>query len=50
VTYFGHPLYYYAGDPKPKQHSGEGLKQFGAEWYAINTKGHAVDNDDDDDD
>jgi predicted lipoprotein with Yx(FWY)xxD motif len=49
VTYYGHPLYYYVADTKAKQDTGEGLDQFGAEWYAINTKGHAVDNDDGDD-
>ena len=35
VTYAGHPLYTYAGDAEPGDTSGEGLDQFGAEWYVI---------------
>src|SRR5207247_4049283 len=32
VTYHGHPLYYFAGDPNPGDSNGEGLKAFGVEW------------------
>ncbi|MEU9092355.1 hypothetical protein ACIOEW_29255 [Streptomyces sp. NPDC087901] len=42
VTYNGHPLYHYAGDTKPGQTNGQGLDQFGAEWYALNAKGKQV--------
>lgn len=42
VTYNGHPLYYYAGDTKPGQTNGQGLDQFGAEWYVLDTKGNKV--------
>lgn len=42
VTYQGHPLYFYQGDSKPGQANGEGLKQFGAEWYAVSAAGSKV--------
>ena len=42
VTYNGHPLYCYAADTKPGQTNGQGLNQFGAEWYVLNTKGDKV--------
>ncbi|MET8176660.1 COG4315 family predicted lipoprotein [Streptomyces clavifer] len=42
VTYNGHPLYYYAADTKPGQTNGQGLNQFGAEWYVLDTKGNKV--------
>ena len=35
VTYNGHPLYYYVGDRKPGDTTGQGLNQFGAEWYVL---------------
>src|ERR1700757_287860 len=35
ATYGGHPLYYYVGDRRAGQTTGEGLKQFGAEWYVL---------------
>ena len=35
VTYNGHPLYTYAGDSAPGQTSGQGLDDYGAEWYAL---------------
>ena len=42
VTYGGVPLYYYAGDGgKPDQTTGEGLEQFGAEWYLVAPKNAA---------
>jgi predicted lipoprotein with Yx(FWY)xxD motif len=42
VTYNGHPLYTYAGDAAPGDTTGEGLKQFGTEWYALSPKGSKV--------
>jgi predicted lipoprotein with Yx(FWY)xxD motif len=43
VTYAGHPLYYYVSDTEPGQLSGEGLDQFGAEWYAVAPSGKGID-------
>jgi predicted lipoprotein with Yx(FWY)xxD motif len=45
VTYAGHPLYTYAGDAKPGQSRGQGLDQFGAEWYVLAPSGHKIDSD-----
>jgi predicted lipoprotein with Yx(FWY)xxD motif len=42
VTYNGHPLYFYAGDSSPGQTTGQGLDQFGAEWYVLSAKGDKV--------
>ena len=42
VTYHGHPLYTYVGDGAPGQTSGEGLNQFGAEWYVLSPQGNKV--------
>jgi predicted lipoprotein with Yx(FWY)xxD motif len=42
VTYNGHPLYTYAADAAPGATAGEGLNQFGAEWYALSPKGNKV--------
>jgi predicted lipoprotein with Yx(FWY)xxD motif len=42
ATYNGHPLYTYAGDTTPGQTTGEGLNQFGAEWYAVSPRGTKV--------
>jgi len=44
VTYNGHPLYRYAGDSKPGDTTGQGLKQFGAEWYVLAASGDKIDN------
>jgi predicted lipoprotein with Yx(FWY)xxD motif len=44
VTYAGHPLYTYAGDSKPGDAQGQGLDQFGAEWYVLAPSGHKIDN------
>jgi predicted lipoprotein with Yx(FWY)xxD motif len=43
VTYNGHPLYTYAGDSAPGQTSGQGLDDFGAEWYTLSAGGEKVD-------
>lgn len=42
VTYGGHPLYYYSGDSQPHQTNGEGLDDFGAEWYLVSPGGTNV--------
>lgn len=42
VTYAGHPLYLFVGDKRPGDTAGEGLKNFGAEWYAVGANGHTV--------
>jgi predicted lipoprotein with Yx(FWY)xxD motif len=39
VTYNGKPLYYYAKDAAAGDTKGQGLKQFGAEWYLVSPKG-----------
>ena len=44
VSYDRHPLYYYVGDTKPGQTSGQGLNQFGAEWYVLAPSGNKIDN------
>jgi predicted lipoprotein with Yx(FWY)xxD motif len=44
VTYNGHPLYYYAGDQKAGDTTGQGLKQFGAAWYVLAATGNKIDN------
>jgi predicted lipoprotein with Yx(FWY)xxD motif len=43
VTYNGHPLYTYAGDSAPGETSGQGLDDFGAEWYTLSARGDKVD-------
>jgi predicted lipoprotein with Yx(FWY)xxD motif len=42
VTYYGHPLYYYIGDPKSGKTTGDGLKEFGAHWYVVSPAGKSV--------
>jgi predicted lipoprotein with Yx(FWY)xxD motif len=44
VTYNGHPLYYYAGDQKAGDTTGQGLDQFGAGWYVVTPAGSKIDN------
>jgi predicted lipoprotein with Yx(FWY)xxD motif len=45
VTVDGHPVYTYAGDRHPGDVTGQGLDQFGAEWYVLAPGGHKIDND-----
>jgi predicted lipoprotein with Yx(FWY)xxD motif len=45
LTYKGHPLYYFAGDAKPGDTTGQGLNQFGAKWYALTPGGGTIDTD-----
>ena len=42
VTYKGHPLYYYVGDPSSGDTSGQGIDSFGAPWYALSPSGSEV--------
>ena len=42
ATYGGHPLYLYEGDSAPSQINGEGLDDFGAEWYVLAPSGKKV--------
>jgi predicted lipoprotein with Yx(FWY)xxD motif len=46
VVYAGHPLYTFVGDKRAGQTSGEGLTNFGADWYAVAASGRKVDNGD----
>src|SRR4051794_29236285 len=45
VTYAGHPLYTYTGDGKAGDTTGQGLDQFGAEWYVLAPTGQKIDED-----
>lgn len=45
VSYNGHPLYTYAGDAKAGDTTGQGLDQFGAEWYVLDSRGDKIDSD-----
>ncbi|HLX19862.1 MAG TPA: hypothetical protein VKR23_06895 [Gaiellaceae bacterium] len=42
VLYAGHPLYTFVGDKAGGQTAGEGLNDFGAEWYAVAAGGQKV--------
>ena len=42
VTYAGHPLYTFVGDKRAGQTTGEGLSNFGADWYALAATGEKV--------
>jgi len=42
VTYKGHPLYYWAGDHKPGQTTGQGLNQFGGPWWVLSPAGKEI--------
>jgi predicted lipoprotein with Yx(FWY)xxD motif len=46
VMYAGHPLYTYVGDKKAGDVKGQGLDQFGAEWYVVAPNGRKIDDDD----
>ena len=39
VAYNGHPLYYYRADTARGDAYGEGIDQFGGEWYALTPAG-----------
>ena len=42
VTYNGHPLYLFAGDQKRGDTAGQGVDEFGAEWYVLSPAGTQV--------
>src|SRR4051795_1034515 len=42
VTYKGLPLYLFAGDSKPGDTNGQGVKAFGAAWLALSATGRAI--------
>jgi predicted lipoprotein with Yx(FWY)xxD motif len=42
VTYAGQPLYTFVGDERAGETAGEGLDDFGAEWYAVAAGGGKV--------
>jgi predicted lipoprotein with Yx(FWY)xxD motif len=44
IAYNGHPLYYYVGDAKRGDTTGQGLNQFGAPWYVVSPSGSKIDN------
>jgi predicted lipoprotein with Yx(FWY)xxD motif len=41
VTYYGHPLYYYAGDTTAGTTHGQGLTSFGGRWWVVGKNGKA---------
>jgi predicted lipoprotein with Yx(FWY)xxD motif len=45
ATYAGHPLYRFVQDVKPGQTTGQGLDQFGAEWYVVSPAGKKIEED-----
>ncbi len=42
VTYDGHPLYYFVGDTGPGTDKGQGLDNFGAEWWLVAPSGSSI--------
>jgi predicted lipoprotein with Yx(FWY)xxD motif len=42
VTYGGHPLYYWVGDHKPGQTTGQGINQFGGPWWVLSPAGSEI--------
>lgn len=42
ITYHGFPLYYFVGDHKSGDTTGQGLDQFGAKWYVLSPAGNAI--------
>ncbi len=42
VTYGGHPLYYFAGDTKQGDTTGQDINQFGAPWYVLTRRGSEI--------
>jgi predicted lipoprotein with Yx(FWY)xxD motif len=42
VTYAGHPLYYYAGDRRPRQVLCQGVTEFGGGWYVVARSGELI--------
>jgi predicted lipoprotein with Yx(FWY)xxD motif len=42
VTYNGHPLYQFLGDNTPSATNGQGVRSFGAAWFAVSPAGNPV--------
>jgi predicted lipoprotein with Yx(FWY)xxD motif len=42
VTYKGHPLYYFAGDPSSGSTHGQGSTSFGAKWWLVAPSGAVI--------
>jgi predicted lipoprotein with Yx(FWY)xxD motif len=42
VTYNHHPLYYFVGDQRPGQTTGQSLNQFGAAWWVLSPAGKEI--------
>jgi predicted lipoprotein with Yx(FWY)xxD motif len=42
VTYDGHPLYYFEGDPKSGSTHGQGSDAFGSKWWLVSPAGAAI--------
>jgi len=42
VTYNGHPLYRFSGDPGPNDTNGQGVNAFGGLWYALSSSGNEI--------
>ena len=42
VTYNSHPLYLFVGDNAPGATNGQGIKAFGAAWFAVSPGGNQV--------
>lgn len=42
LVYNGHPLYYFTGDKKSGDVTGQGLNSFGAAWYLVSPSGAKV--------
>jgi predicted lipoprotein with Yx(FWY)xxD motif len=42
VTYDGHPLYFFAGDPSSGTTHGQGSDSFGAKWWLVAPTGTAI--------
>ncbi len=45
VVYNGHPLYFFSGDKKSGDVTGQGLSSFGAAWYVLSPSGAKIDTD-----
>jgi predicted lipoprotein with Yx(FWY)xxD motif len=42
AVYNGHPLYEYVKDKKAAQTNGQGISQFGGDWYVVGPKGKVI--------
>ena len=39
MTFYGHPLYFFAGDTAAGQSNGQGL---GGKWYVLDSEGNPI--------